>query len=202
MKKPIVPILICAVAILGTGVSLYLSQDTEKPVAPPQSTATNTANSTETLPVHANSPVPIETVADTPVPELSREPGALTDPISSEVAYCPGKPLLARVEVNSKFTPDLLPNQVGVIPRVYIKPNQKVSIRLRFPEAEPGARAAVSVEDGGFVGDNKPAAALTLDEKREGAFEFTSGASPGQYRVVVRQGAETRILVLWAEGQS
>lgn len=203
MKKPIVPILICAVAVLGTAVTLYL-RDTGKPVTEKTATATESVNSRDAAPPpqHPNAPV---VAADAEEPEPAPKPrtsGELTDPISTELAYCPGKPLFARMSVDAKQTPELRPNQIGEFPRVYIKPSQKVSISLRFPEAEPGAKASVAVEDGGFISDKKPAAALTLNELREGSFDFTAGSAGGQYRVVVRQGADTRILVLWVEAQS
>ncbi len=132
-------------------------------------------------------------------PPSTRKAGELTDELQGKVAAYEGKPLVATVRVDARWTPELAPNQVGEFPAVYVKRGQKVSIRLRFPEAEPGARAGVSVEDGGFVGDHKAAVPLVLDGKREGEFDFTTGAAEGRYRVVVRQGADTRILVLWAE---
>lgn len=205
MKNPTVSILFCAVAVLGTGVSLYLAQDSEKPGLP--SAASNgpvveiAEKRTETATAHSATTTPAEPVADNEGIS-QRQPGALTDPISKELAYYPGKPLIVSVEVGVNQTPALVPNQIGEFPRVYVKPNQKVSIRLRFPEALPGAKAAVSVEDGGYVGDKKPASALVLDDNRESSFDFTAGADSGQYRVVVRQGADTRILVLWAESNS
>ena len=205
MKKQTVSILICAVAVLSTGLSFYLSRDPEN--SPVLKTASNTeiVKSQEvTQPSrHPNAPVADEpdTVDAEPTPK-PRTSSELTDPISKELAHCPGKPLFARMSVDAKQTPELRPNQIGEFPRVYLKPSQKVSISLRFPEAEPGARAAVSVEDGGFIADKKPAAALTLNELREGSFDFTAGSAGGQYRVVVRQGADTRILVLWVEAQS
>lgn len=203
MKKQTLPILICAAAIIGTGVTFYVAQDAGEPAASPPPASSAAIEKPGDAATESSSPAPSSPAAAIDTEGASqREPGALTDPISTELPFCPGKPLIAQVEVGAKQTPALVPNQVGVFPRVYMKPNQKVEIRLRFPEAEPGARAAVSVEDGGYIGDQKPAAALTLDQNREGAFEFTSGTSHGQYRVVVRQGADTRILVLWAEGQS
>ncbi len=149
--------------------------------------------------VDANTPVSAVDAAPAVVAAPKREAGALTDALPVGVAQVAGNPLVASVLVDSKRTPDLSPNQVGEFPRVYIKPGQKVSVRLRFPAAEAGARASVSVEDGGFVADKKAAIPLTLDAERVGEFEFTAGMEPGQYRVAVRQGADTRILVLWAE---
>lgn len=84
-----------------------------------------------------------------PAPAPARKAGALTDDLPVGVAGFSGKPLVASVRVDERWTPELAPNQSGAFPAVYVKRNQKVSIRLRFPEAEPGAKAAVSVEDGG-----------------------------------------------------
>jgi hypothetical protein len=184
MKK-LLYILVAAILVTAGGVYYFNSSGGE-----------NAPEGKSAPPIGAKEPTP-ENVAAVDLPK--RQPGALTDPLPQGVARVEGGPLIASVLVNTQRTPDLSPNQVGEFPRVYVKPGQTVSIRLRFPSAQPGAKAGVSVEDGGYVADKRPAIPLVLDERLEGEFDFTAGTEPGRYRVVVRQGGDTRTLVLWAE---
>jgi hypothetical protein len=201
MKKIVLPISFCVIAVVA---ALYYlnsggNEERRSTDAAPAQAVEPTAVDANTA-AHTNTPAnSAEEAAPAVMPAPKREAGALTDALPVGVARVPGNPLVATVLVDAKRTPELLPNQVGEFPRVYIKPGQKVQVRLRFPNAEAGARASVSVEDGGFLADKKPALPLTLDAERVGEFEFTAGMEPGQYRVSVRQGADTRILVLWAE---
>ena len=119
-----------------------------------------------------------------------REAGALVDPQRSVPLLSGGEKAGARVTVSGVTTEALAANEFGEFPRVYVAPSQTVSVRVAFPDAEPGARVVAQVEDGGKFADGKPVAVLDLDEKREASFQFTAGEEQGAYRISVRHGPD------------
>lgn len=125
--------------------------------------------------------------------------GALVDAQRKTPLLASGEKAAARVVVDGRSTDELAANELGEFPRVYVRPLQKVSVNVAFPEAEAGSRVVAQVEDGGQFADGKPVAVLTLDAKREASFEFTVGEEPGHYRIALRRGPDWKYVQLWAE---
>ena len=105
------------------------------------------------------------------------------------------------MQAGEKTTEVLRPNQSGEFPRVYISAGQEVAVRLSFPENDPGTRLTAAVEDGGRLADGQHALALTLNAQRETDFRFTADTAPGQYRITVRLGPDTKVVTLWVTAE-
>jgi hypothetical protein len=104
--------------------------------------------------------------------------------------------VLAHVTVGTQAL-DLTPDQVGVFPRVYLEPAQKVAVVAEWPEARTGARVVASIEDGGSLSGGQRVLPLDLDGRSSAAFDFRAGMTPGIYRVTLRQGADAKTLEFW-----
>jgi hypothetical protein len=131
-------------------------------------------------------------------PSLSRERGALTEPLLPAGQWHPGMPATAVVEVGGRKTPTLHLNQAGEFPRVYIAPKQSVRVSVALPTAEIGGKVVASLEDGGELEGGRPVNVMTVNSERIVSFAFTAGAAAGRYRVVLRHQGESKVVVLWA----
>lgn len=189
-------------AVLGTVVAALLF--TLPRQAEPAASRPGTPAGSAGRPVASGSPAPGETAevpggwdgtfATAPV----RAADALIDPQPADAPRAAGEKMSAWVTLGTRVTPELHANQLGEFPRAYVEPGQEVTVRVRFPDAEPGSRVAAQVEDGGQFADGKPVVALDLDANREASFRFQAGKEQGRYRISVRHGPEWKTVQVWA----
>lgn len=128
----------------------------------------------------------------------SRAENALVDPQPADAPFPAGEKASAWVTVGAQVTPELRVNQFGEFPRTYAAPGQEVTVRVQFPDAEPGARIVAQVEDGGKLDGGKAVLALELDEKREAGFRFQSDKEQGAYRISIHRGPDWKVVQIWA----
>lgn len=91
----------------------------------------------------------------------------------------------------------LTPNEIGHFPRVYIKANQTVPVEVSYPDGQLGDPVVIQVEDGGALDNALAAKVDKLDSLKKIAFKFTANADLGVYRIVLRKGADLRVLDFW-----
>jgi hypothetical protein len=117
----------------------------------------------------------------------------------------PGQRVTARVQVGGRAY-DLTPNQVGNFQRIYVQPGETIPVQVAYEEGKAGEPVAVSAEDGGGVwqgvsgkgqGAGGTGTAATLDERLRIAFNFKATEHRGIHRVVLRKGADVKVLDFW-----
>ncbi len=211
MKKIILPIVLCVVAVAVSLYVLYSPNDgdlgrgakREVDNQPAVSTA-NTDGKTAASAVGVPQAVEVERVVAGGVDEgLSsapvREAQALVDAQRKTALLTTGQKAGARVEVGGKVADALVANEFGEFPKVYIRPSERVSVRVWFPDAAEGSRVVAQVEDGGQFAGGQRVAVLNLDAKREVSFDFTAGEEAGIYRIALRRGPDWKYVQLWAQ---
>jgi hypothetical protein len=197
------------VAIIG-GFVVYLGSPGGEPVgreasgeavkSPPVSAEGNrSAESAVGVPTSVDTESVVAGGTDEGAASAPAREGALVDAQRKTPLLASGEKAAARVVVDGRSTDELKANELGEFPRVYVRPLQKVSVNVSFPEAAAGSRVVAQVEDGGQFADGKPVAVLTLDAKREASLEFTLGEEPGHYRIALRRGPDWKYVQLWAE---
>jgi hypothetical protein len=165
--------------------------------APPMPTFTSSVNSS-TAP--ASSADPVKAV---PAPEAftTREVGpdpAVTGPWADgnvEGIYRAGSPAVATVAVGGRSF-ELLANEVGAFPRVYVAPEARAEVSMHYPEARPGESIQVQMIDGGTLG-GQPALHLTVGSDGRIAFPVTASAYAGKHQVFLNYGGDRKVLTLW-----
>ena len=107
-----------------------------------------------------------------------------------------GEQTIATVN-NAGVQRTLTPNEIGHFPRVYINANQAVPVEVSYPDGQPDDPVVIQVEDGGNLDGSLAAKLGKLDSLKKIAFKFTANADLGVYRVVLRKGADLRVLDFW-----
>jgi hypothetical protein len=111
----------------------------------------------------------------------------------------------ARVQVGGRAY-ELTPNQVGNFQRIYVQPSETIPVEVAYEQGKAGERVAVSAEDGGGVwqgvsgkgqGAGGTGTVATLDERLRIAFNFRATEHRGIHRVVLRKGADVKVLDFW-----
>jgi len=118
----------------------------------------------------------------------------------SKVVY-PGQ--FAEASVNYKGTVyHLTPNQIGNFERVNMDTNSTVKVQVAYPQAQVGDTVAVEVEDGGTLSSQAAKAAMSqvsrLDNQKTVNLQFSTTDNEGIYRVLLRNGADVKVLNFWA----
>jgi hypothetical protein len=107
-----------------------------------------------------------------------------------------GEKTIARV-INDGKERVMTPNEIGHFPRIYLKPKQEVPVEVSFPDAQAAEPVVVQVEDGGSIDGDKVSKGDVLDDAKKVAFKFRANADEGIYHVVLRKGADSRVLDFW-----
>ena len=192
-------LLLAALGIVATVLIYHAipqkSRTADSPAARQKTNAGQPANP-ENTPSQAASPAGGRDGAFTTAP--SRAQDALVDPQPADAPFTAGEKASAWVTVGTQATPELRVNQFGEFPRTYVAPGQQVTVRVQFPDAEPGTRVVAQVEDGGKLDGGKAVLALELDEKHEASFRFQSDKEQGAYRISVHHGPDWKTVQLWA----
>ncbi len=93
---------------------------------------------------------------------------------------------------------ELTPNQLKMFPRIAgIQPGQKLPVSISYPKGVEGEPVVVEAQDGGLFENDKKVQIDRLDHAKNLAFAFTAGHQAGVYRVVLRKGADQKMLDFW-----
>lgn len=88
-------------------------------------------------------------------------------------------------------------NELGYFERVYLQPREKASVSLTWPEAQPGDKVVMEVEDGGELDNGKALQQQALDGSGSLQFAFQASQYDGIHRVVLRRGRQMKVLDFW-----
>lgn len=111
-----------------------------------------------------------------------------------------GYPVVADIMIaNARHV--LVPNQIGVFERLYVKPSQEIQISVGYPEANPGDKVVVEMNDGGLLGNGKPTDIIVLNEAKRASFQIKVTDAFGTHRVALYHNVDRKILDFWV-GQS
>lgn len=115
-----------------------------------------------------------------------------------------GAPVVALVDLPGRGAGDdkgrfeLKPNENGEFPRIYVKPEEEVEVRLLYPKTKEGAKYAIGIQDGGLLDDGTPSGLIELEKSKEIAFRFEPSANNGTHRIVIRSDAgNINVLDFW-----
>jgi hypothetical protein len=153
------------------------------------------------------SPRAIKSVEEKSVSSASSVPTTDTGTINKALAKSPVPALVSAQEATSatravvtlaedKSVP-LVPNALGLYPRVRVQKGQAIPIVLTYADGEPGETLIISAEDGGKIDDGVPVKTARLDADKTGRFLFTTSQDEGVFRVTVRRGAEQTQFDFW-----
>ncbi|MES2309691.1 MAG: hypothetical protein V4507_12620 [Verrucomicrobiota bacterium] len=107
-----------------------------------------------------------------------------------------GTPAHASVKVGQKdFT--LIPNEIGMFPRVLVPANGKIQIEVAYPEGTPEDPLVIQAEDGGLLDNGSVVKHEKLNQQKMVLFEFETKQEEGIYRVTLRKGTDEKRLDFW-----
>jgi hypothetical protein len=109
-----------------------------------------------------------------------------------------GPRLFAEVETSSRRYINLRPDDIGELPRVMADAEERIELRVNFPEGEPGEKIHVEIPNGGAFADSKVRGRIyQLPENRTLSFPFITDDSHGHCNVKFRHRGHTRSLPVW-----
>jgi len=92
----------------------------------------------------------------------------------------------------------LVPNQIGIFPRVYVQPEETILVTVAYLGVASGAGVLVQAEDGGQIVETGSVAHHgRLNKQGQISFTFRVTNQLGVYRVVLRQGEDIKQLDFW-----
>ena len=103
----------------------------------------------------------------------------------------------ARIEVAGKSSQNLLPNELGIFPRVLASAGEKIPVAITYEDGEPGDSVVVQVVDGGGLDDGVMAKVLHLNNSKSVAFTAGMSMQDGIHRVSLLKGGERKMLEFW-----
>ena len=103
----------------------------------------------------------------------------------------------AVVQLPDHKTVALIPNALGLFPRVLLDKEQTVAIAVTYTDGDPGEVLVISAEDGGQVNGSIPVQTVKLDASRRVNFNFTTTRNEGVFRVTLRRAAEQQQFDFW-----
>lgn len=108
------------------------------------------------------------------------------------------QPARAVVTVGGK-TSTLTPNELGVFPRVLVKPSDSIAIKVSYQGGKTSEGVDVQVEDGGQIVESQSAGYQgELDKNGALSFNLQITSQLGIYRVILRKGGDIKQLEFWA----
>jgi hypothetical protein len=123
------------------------------------------------------------------------------DPMASWTESPPwpeGPKLTADVETSTARYINLRPNEMGLMPSLNVKPEDKIEVSLSLPESKPGETIYLELPNGGeFPGESLRGMTLEVGRERSLTFHFTASELRGHCTVHIRQAGHTRTLPLW-----
>jgi hypothetical protein len=93
---------------------------------------------------------------------------------------------------------NLRPDDVGVLPRVLADAEERIELRVNFPEGEPGEKIFVELPNGGAFADTKAMGRVfELPENLTLSFPYITDEARGHCNVKLRHRGHTRSLPIW-----
>lgn len=135
--------------------------------------------------------------------ELSPSGGrlAVIDPMASWQDIPPwpeGPRLFAEVETGSRRYVNLRPDDAGEMPQIRAEAEERIELRVNFPEGEPGEKIFVELPNGGSFADSKAGGRVfELPENRTLIFPYITDNARGHCNVKLRHRGHTRSLPIW-----
>ena len=106
--------------------------------------------------------------------------------------------MFAEVETSSRRYINLRPDDIGEMPRVMADAEERIELRVSFPEGEPGEKIHVEIPNGGAFTDTEARGRVyQLPENRTLSFPYITDDSRGHCNVKLRHRGHTRSLPVW-----
>lgn len=125
----------------------------------------------------------------------------LVDPMASWDSPPPwpeGPRLYAEVETATRTYINLRPDDVGELPRIHAAAQERIELRIHFPEGSPGEKIFIEIPNGGSFPDHKDFGKVyPLPENRTISFPYITDDSRGYCTVALRHRGHTRSLPIW-----
>jgi hypothetical protein len=113
-------------------------------------------------------------------------------------AWPEGPRLFAEVETSSRRYVNLRPDDVGELPRVRAEAEERIELRVNFPDGEPGEKIYIEIPNGGaFADSDAKGRVFELPENRTLSFPYLTDDSRGYCNVKLRHRGHTRSLPVW-----
>ena len=113
-------------------------------------------------------------------------------------AWPEGPRLYAEVETESRRYVNLRPDDVGEMPRIRADAEERIELRVTFPDGEPGEKIHVELPNGGSFADSEvKGRILFLSENRTLDFTYITDQVQGYCNVKLRHRGHTRSLPVW-----
>lgn len=164
-----------------------------------------TANATHST--SATTPDPTERPTDTranhrdTAVNAKGERKTVIDPMASWESTPPwpeGPRLFVEVETSSRRYVNLRPDDVGVLPRIYADAEERIELKVSFPDGEPGEKIYVEIPNGGsFPDSDQFGRVFEISADRTLFFPYISDDSRGHCNVIVRHRGHSRSLPIW-----
>lgn len=138
---------------------------------------------------------------DRTVLSASGERKQLIDPMASWSdlpAWPEGPRLFAEAETGSRRYVNLRPDDVGEMPRIRAEAEERIELRVTFPDGDPGEKIHVELPNGGSFADSEvKGRILLLSENRTLDFTYITDQVQGYCNVKLRHRGHTRSLPVW-----
>lgn len=125
----------------------------------------------------------------------------IIDPMASwsELPAWPEGPrLFAEVDTGSRRYVNLRPDDVGEMPRIRAEAEERIELRVNFPDGEPGEKIFVELPNGGsFADSDAQGRVFELPENLTLSFPYVTDDARGHCNVKLRHRAHTRSLPIW-----
>ena len=126
---------------------------------------------------------------------------AIIDPMASwsELPAWPEGPrVFAEVDTGSRRYVNLRPDDVGEMPRIRAQAEERIELRVNFPDGEPGEKIFVELPNGGsFADSDARGRVFELPENRTLSFPYVTDDARGHCNVKLRHRGHTRSLPIW-----
>lgn len=126
---------------------------------------------------------------------------SIIDPMAlwpEQPAWPEGPRLFAEVDTTSRRYVNLRPDDAGEMPRIRAEAEERIELRVNFPEGEPGEKIHVEIPNGGSFADTKARGrVLILPENLTLSFPYITDDSRGHCNVKLRHRGHTRSLPVW-----
>lgn len=123
------------------------------------------------------------------------------DPMASwtdQPAWPEGPKMYAEVETSSRRYINLRPDDIGEMPRVRAEAEERLELKLTFPEGEPGEKIHVELPNGGAFADTEARGRVyVLPKNRTLSFPFIADDTRGHCNVKLHHRGHSRSLPVW-----
>jgi len=113
-------------------------------------------------------------------------------------AWPSGPKVYAEIESSSTRFVNLRPNDAAMLPTLDVAANERLAVRLSFPEGTPGDRIFMELTDGGRFEDTEDMGqVLEVGPDRTLSFAFFADGRGGNCGLTFRQAGHSRVIPLW-----